>query len=151
MSKKEVTTNALAGENLEAMLAGVTQPGTTSAPEPEKEVQATATTKKPSKPKEGGADQPSIKKKEDAAKPVIHKKAGESEWEAFVRHAKELRADENKDKGVQVWVTKEIKQQLDLIKTLGVNVPIRHLVSAAIMTFFEANAKDIEKLKETIK
>ena len=84
-------------------------------------------------------------------KPVVHKKAGESEWEAFVRHAKELRADENKDKGVQVWVTKEIKQQLDLIKTLGVNVPIRHLVSAAIMTFFEANAKDIEKLKENIK
>ena len=58
---------------------------------------------------------------------------------------KEYKDDENKGKGVQVWLDKELKNKLDRLKASGVELPVKHLLSAAVRVFLEDNEKQVNE------
>lgn len=81
------------------------------------------------------------------AKPTTTKTSHseEKQWERFLAYAKEYKDDENKGKGVQVWLDKELKNKLDRLKASGVELPVKHLLSAALRVFLEDNEKQVNE------
>jgi len=70
---------------------------------------------------------------------------GGKQWERFLAYAKEYKDDENKEKGVQVWLDKDLKNKLDRLKASGIELPVKHLLSAALRVFLEDNEKYVNE------
>lgn len=66
-------------------------------------------------------------------------------WGRFCDYAHQYNDVESKSRGVTVWIDEDIKQALDKIKLAACNVPVRHLVSAAVRTFIEEHNKEIKE------
>ena len=52
---------------------------------------------------------------------------------------------ENKEKGVQVWLDKNLKNKLERLKASGIELPVKHLLSAALRVFLEDNEKYVNE------
>lgn len=71
-------------------------------------------------------------------------------WSRFVDYAHQYNDVEGKSRGVTVWIDEDVKAALEKIKSTGAcNVPVRHLVSAAVRTFIEEHKADIKSAMET--
>ena len=70
---------------------------------------------------------------------------GGKQWDRFLAYAKEYKDDENKEKGVQVWLDRDLKNKLDRLKASGIELPVKHLLSAALMVFLEDNEKQVNE------
>lgn len=69
-------------------------------------------------------------------------------WSRFKDYATQYNEVEGKSRGATVWIDEEVKAALEKIKSTGAcNVPVRHLVSAAVRTFIEEHK---EKIQEAI-
>lgn len=69
-------------------------------------------------------------------------------WSRFKDYASKYNEVEGKSRGATVWIDEDVKAALEKIKSTGAcNVPIRHLVSAAVRTFIEEHK---EKIQEAI-
>lgn len=67
-------------------------------------------------------------------------------WSRFTDYAHQYNDVEGKSRGVTVWIDEEVKTALEKIKSTGAcNVPVRHLVSAAVRTFIEEHKAEIQK------
>lgn len=67
-------------------------------------------------------------------------------WSRFSDYAHQYNDVEGKSRGVTVWIDEEVKAALEKIKSTGAcNVPVRHLVSAAVRTFIEEHKEEIQK------
>lgn len=76
--------------------------------------------------------------------PIVSK--AKDGWPRFCDYANQYNSVESKSRGVTVWIDEEVKAALDKIKSSGAcNVPVRHLVSAAVRTFIEEHKEDIVK------
>lgn len=71
--------------------------------------------------------------------------SGGKQWERFLAYAREYKDDENKEKGVQVWLDKDLKNKLDRLKASGIELPVKHLLSAALRVFLEDNEKQVNE------
>lgn len=70
-------------------------------------------------------------------------------WSRFTDYAHQYNDVEGKSRGVTVWIDEDVKAALEKIKSTGAcNVPVRHLVSAAIRTFIEEHKADIKSAME---
>jgi hypothetical protein len=67
------------------------------------------------------------------------------QWDRFLTYAQEYKDDENKEKGVQVWLDKDLKNKLDRLKASGIELPVKHLLSAALRVFLEDNEKQVNE------
>lgn len=74
---------------------------------------------------------------------VNHKQI--DEWGRFIEINEEQKSTRSKDKGIQVWVDKELKEKLDQMKVNGLHYPTRYMLNAALKVFFESNADEISK------
>lgn len=71
-------------------------------------------------------------------------------WSRFNDYAHQYNDVEGKSRGVTVWIDEDIKAALEKIKTTGAcNVPVRHLVSAAVRTFIEEHKTEIQKAMDS--
>ena len=70
-------------------------------------------------------------------------------WSRFTDYAHQSNDVEGKSRGVTVWIDEDVKAALEKIKSTGAcNVPVRHLVSAAVRTFIEEHKTDIKSAME---
>ena len=70
-------------------------------------------------------------------------------WSRFTDYAHQYNDVEGKSRGVTVWIDEDVKAALEKIKSTGAcNVPVRHLVSAAVRTFIEEHKADIKSAME---
>ena len=70
-------------------------------------------------------------------------------WSRFTDYAHQYNDVEGKSRGVTVWIDEDVKAALEKIKSTGAcNVPVRHLVSAAVRTFIEEHKTDIKSAME---
>ena len=69
----------------------------------------------------------------------------ESNGNAFLLMLRSIRMTENKEKGVQVWLDKNLKNKLDRLKASGIELPVKHLLSAALRVFLEDNEKYVNE------
>lgn len=80
-----------------------------------------------------------------------------TEWGRFLSIAKELRDKEKErkasgkkaegdEKGIQVLIDADVKYTLDELKSKGIRIPTKHLLSAAVKVFLENNAKEVNKI-----
>ena len=70
-------------------------------------------------------------------------------WSRFSDYAHQYNDVEGKSRGATVWIDEDVKAALDKIKSTGAcNVPVRHLVSAAVRTFIEEHKAEIQKAME---
>ena len=80
-----------------------------------------------------------------------------TEWVRFLSIAQELRDNEKArkasgkkaegdEKGIQVLIDADVKYTLDELKSKGIRIPTKHLLSAAVKVFLESNAKDVNKI-----
>ena len=70
-------------------------------------------------------------------------------WSRFTDYAHQYNDVEGKSRGVTVWIDEDVKAALEKIKSTGAcNVPVRHLVSAAVRTFIEEHKADIKNAME---
>lgn len=66
-------------------------------------------------------------------------------WSRFKDYAHQYNDVEEKSRGVTVWIDEEVKAALEKIKSTGAcNIPVRHLVSAAVRTFIEEHKDEIQ-------
>lgn len=67
-------------------------------------------------------------------------------WARFTDYARQYYNAKTKSRGATVWIDEDVKAALDTIKSTGAcNIPVRHLVSAAVRTFIEEHKKEITK------
>lgn len=70
-------------------------------------------------------------------------------WSRFTDYAHQYNDVEGKSRGATVWIDEDVKAALEKIKNTGAcNVPVRHLVSAAVRTFIEEYKTDIKSAME---
>lgn len=70
-------------------------------------------------------------------------------WSRFTDYAHQYNDVEGKSRGATVWIDEDVKAALEKIKNTGAcNVPVRHLVSAAVRTFIEEHKTDIKNAME---
>ena len=70
-------------------------------------------------------------------------------WSRFTDYAHQYNSAEEKSRGATVWIDEDVKAALEKIKNTGAcNVPVRHLVSAAVRTFIEEHKADIKSAME---
>ena len=70
-------------------------------------------------------------------------------WSRFTDYAHQYNDVEGKSRGATVWIDEDVKAALEKIKSTGAcNVPVRHLVSAAVRTFIEEHKADIKSAME---
>lgn len=80
-----------------------------------------------------------------------------TEWGRFLSIAQELRDNEKArkasgkkaegdEKGIQVLIDADVKYTLDELKSKGIRIPTKHLLSAAVKVFLESNAKEVNKI-----
>ena len=70
-------------------------------------------------------------------------------WSRFTYYAHQYNDVEGKSRGATVWIDEDVKAALEKIKSTGAcNVPVRHLVSAAVRTFIEEHKADIKSAME---
>lgn len=70
-------------------------------------------------------------------------------WSRFTDYAHQYNDVEGKSRGATVWIDEDVKAALEKIKNTGAcNVPVRHLVSAAVRTFIEEHKADIKSAME---
>ena len=70
-------------------------------------------------------------------------------WSRFTDYAHQYNDVEGKSRGATVWIDEDVKAALEKIKNTGAcNVPVRHLVSAAVRTFIEEHKADIKNAME---
>lgn len=70
-------------------------------------------------------------------------------WLRFSDYAHQYNNVEGKSRGATVWIDEEVKAALEKIKTTGAcNVPVRHLVSAAVRIFIEEHKAEIQNAME---
>lgn len=70
-------------------------------------------------------------------------------WSRFTEYAHQYNDVEGKSRGATVWIDEDVKAALEKIKNTGAcNVPVRHLVSAAVRTFIEEHKADIKSAME---
>ena len=80
-----------------------------------------------------------------------------TEWGRFLSVAQELRDKEKErkasgkkaegdEKGIQVLIDADVKYTLDELKSKGIRIPTKHLLSAAVKVFLENNAKEVNKI-----
>lgn len=90
-------------------------------------------------------------------KSVPSTEADTTEWGRFLSIAQELRDNEKArkasgkkaegdEKGIQVLVDADVKYTLDELKSKGIRIPTKHLLSAAVKVFLENNAKEVNKI-----
>lgn len=93
---------------------------------------------------------------DDKEKPE-QQNSNSTEWEKFISTAQKLRDKEKErkasgkkaegdEKGIQVLVDAEVKYILDELKSKGIRIPTKHLLSAAVKVFLESNAKEVNKI-----
>ena len=85
------------------------------------------------------------------------KPADTTTWGRFLSIAQELR-DKEKDrktsgkkakgdeKGIQVLIDADVKYTLDELKSKGIRIPTKHLLSAAVKVFLESNSTEVNKI-----
>ncbi len=66
------------------------------------------------------------------------------QWKNFLEYAQEYK--ETKGPCVQVWLDADVNYTLGAISKAGVNLPVKHLLSAAVRVFLESNAGEIRQL-----
>lgn len=66
-------------------------------------------------------------------------------WSRFCDYANQYDEMGSKSHGVTVWIDEDVKAALEKIKAKACNLPLRHLVSAAVRTFIDQNKEDIQK------
>lgn len=66
-------------------------------------------------------------------------------WSRFCDYANQYNNVEGKSRGATVWIDEDVKAALEKIKAKACNLPLRHLVSAAVRTFIDQNKEDIQK------
>lgn len=79
----------------------------------------------------------------DMTRTVNHKQI--DEWGRFIEISEEQKKVRNADKGVQVWVDRELKEKLEQMKSNGLHFPIRYMLNAALKVFFESNEEYVDK------
>lgn len=83
--------------------------------------------------------------------------ADSTEWGRFLSVAQELRDKEKQrktsgkkaegdEKGIQVLIDADVKYTLDELKSKGIRIPTKHLLSAAVKVFLESNSKEVNKI-----
>lgn len=83
--------------------------------------------------------------------------ADATEWGRFISIAQEFRDKEKErkasgkkaegdEKGIQVLIDADVKYTLDELKSKGIRIPTKHLLSAAVKVFLENNAKEVNKI-----
>ena len=53
---------------------------------------------------------------------------------------------EGDEKGIQVLINADVKYTLDELKSKGIHIPTKHLLTAAVKVFLENNAKEVNKI-----
>ena len=161
MSKKETNTSPL---DLGSIIAAQTAP---KQEETETTVQeATPTTKTPQGAKMSISDENNtaeINGKSAAEEENVENStpssipADTTAWGRFLSIAQELRDKEKErkasgkkaegdEKGIQVLIDADVKYTLDELKSKGIHIPTKHLLTAAVKVFLENNAKEVNKI-----
>ena len=66
------------------------------------------------------------------------------EWKKFEELAKQYAT--NKKTDCPIFVDTELKMLFDKLKASGINIPVKHLINAAIRVFVERNKQDIQEI-----
>lgn len=85
------------------------------------------------------------------------KPADTTAWGRFLSIAQELRDKEKErkasgkkaegdEKGIQVLIDADVKYTLDELKSKGIHIPTKHLLTAAVKVFLESNSKEVNKI-----
>ena len=85
------------------------------------------------------------------------KPADTTAWGRFLSIAQELRDKEKErkasgkkaegdEKGIQVLIDADVKYTLDELKSKGIRIPTKHLLSAAVKVFLESNSTEVNKI-----
>ena len=79
-----------------------------------------------------------------------NRKKKKDEWERFLGLAQEQKEKRGGglDKGVQIYLDSHIMRTLEKLRLSGLNgtkYPVRYLLNAAVKTFLEANAQEVEE------
>lgn len=93
----------------------------------------------------------------NAEKSAPSTEADTTEWGRFLSIAQEFRDNEKArkasgkkaegdEKGIQVLIDADVKYTLDELKSKGIRIPTKHLLSAAVKVFLENNAKEVNKI-----
>lgn len=157
MSKKESNTSPL---DLGSIITAQTAP---------KQEKAEATVQEPTKdPKTPQNANLGVSEQENAVEvkeesenttnsPSSSEPTDSTEWGRFLSIAQELRDKEKErkssgkkaegdEKGIQVLIDADVKYTLDELKSKGIRIPTKHLLSAAVKVFLENNAKEVNKI-----
>ena len=154
MSKKESNTSPL---DLGSIIAAQTAP---------KQEKTEATVQEPTKDSKtpqnanlGISEQENaVEVKENTTNsPSSSEPTDSTEWGRFLSIAQELRDNEKSrkasgkkaegdEKGIQVLIDADVKYTLDELKSKGIRIPTKHLLSAAVKVFLGNNAKEVNKI-----
>lgn len=158
MSKKETNTSPL---DIGSLITGQT------APKQEKtEAAVQEPIKVPKTPQNENLDVPNEKNATESNTEVAidgenlentTNSTDSTEWERFLSIAQELRDKEKErkasgkkaegdEKGIQVLIDADVKYTLDELKSKGIRIPTKHLLSAAVKVFLESNSKEVNKI-----
>lgn len=66
------------------------------------------------------------------------------EWKRFEELAKQYATNRKAD--CPIFVDTELKMLFDKLKACGINIPVKHLINAAIRVFVEKNKQEIQEI-----
>lgn len=69
------------------------------------------------------------------------------EWGHFLEYCNEQQKTRGHEKSsqAQIWIDKDLKKKLEMMKALGLEYPVRYMVNAMIKVFVEANSQEVSK------
>lgn len=119
-SNRPTVINPLASMGLDDIVRGITAPDNATRPENENAGEAAETSKKMSRPRRGG------------------RKAFEENLARYTGI---------NEQGIAIWLPREVKKRLELIRAnASRNIPLRSLAAAIIMTYIEENDDRLNEL-----